>query len=167
MAQINLDNYEPVEERLQRFKNDFPEYRMKSVLEHIDGDLGKTRWIVNVTIWKHKDDAEPTANGYASEIDGAGMTQKAAALETCETSALGRALANLGYAGNRRVTREEMAKVQRFEQEQAHKHVAGQVEQATTVEELRALWPKASPETQKRITDKVAKLQESKANGAA
>lgn len=51
--------------------------------------------------------------------------------------------------------------------EEQHKYVAGQVEQATTVEELRALWPKASPETQKRITDKVAQLQEAPANGTA
>ena len=45
------------------------------------------------------------------------MTQRAAALETGETSAIGRALANLGYAGNRRVTREEMAKVKRHEEQ--------------------------------------------------
>jgi len=55
----------------------------------------------------------------------------------------------------------------REEQEERFKHVAGQVERASTVEELRELWPKASPETQKRITDKVAQLQEPKANGAA
>ena len=50
--------------------------------------------------------------------------------------------------------------------EEQHRHIAGQVERASTVEELRELWPKASPETQKRITDKVAQLQEPKANGA-
>ena len=34
-------------------------------------------------------------------------------LETCESSAIGRALANAGYSGNKRTTREEMAKVER------------------------------------------------------
>lgn len=52
-------------------------------------------------------------------------------------------------------------------EDERYAHVAGQVERASTVEELRELWPKASPETQKRITDKVAQLQESKTNGAA
>lgn len=141
MAKINLDDYEPVEERLQRFKNDFPHYRMKSVLEHMDGDPGKTRWVVNVTIWKHKDDPEPAANGYAFELDGAGMTQKAAALETCETSALGRALANLGYVGNRRVTREEMAKVQRH---QELENLLKSLESVTTLDGLRSVWSDAN-----------------------
>ena len=44
--------------------------------------------------------------------------------------------------------------------EEQHKHVAGQVEQADTVEKLRDLWAKASPETQKRITEKVKRIQE-------
>lgn len=171
MAQINLDNYEPVEERLQRFKNDYPEYRMKSVLEHIDGDLGKTRWVVNVTIWKHKDDQEPAANGYAFEIDGAGMTQKAAALETCETSALGRALANLGYVGNRRVTREEMAKVKRAQElEQMHKDTAAQVEATDSIDKLRELWNVADKATQARIMEKKNRLEaeaKAKADGTS
>jgi len=53
------------------------------------------------------------STGLAFEIDGVGMAQKTAALETCESSAIGRALANAGYSGNRRTTREEMAKVER------------------------------------------------------
>jgi hypothetical protein len=53
------------------------------------------------------------ATGLAFEIDGVGMAQKTAALETCESSAIGRALANAGYSGNKRTTREEMAKAER------------------------------------------------------
>ena len=79
-GKINLDDYEPVEQRLMRFKADYPDYRMQSDLVDMTGEPGKTRWVVNVIIWKHKDDAEPSANGYAFELDGAGMTQKAAAL---------------------------------------------------------------------------------------
>lgn len=44
--------------------------------------------------------------------------------------------------------------------EEQHKHIAGLVEQADTVEELRELWAKASTETQKRITEKVKRIQE-------
>jgi len=38
------------------------------------------------------------------------MAQKTAALETAETSAIGRALANIGYSGDKRASREEMSK---------------------------------------------------------
>lgn len=154
-GKINLDDYEPVEQRLMRFKADYPDYRMQSDLVDMTGEPGKTRWVVNVIIWKHKDDVEPSANGYAFELDGAGMTQKAAALETCETSALGRALANLGYVGNRRVTREEMAKVQRF---QEREEVDKLIESAKTVEDLRALWSRADHAQQSRITARVEEL---------
>ena len=41
------------------------------------------------------------------------MANKTSALENAETSAIGRALANAGYSGNKRATREEMAKVAR------------------------------------------------------
>ena len=44
--------------------------------------------------------------------------------------------------------------------DEQHKHIAGLVEQADTVEKLRDLWAKASPETQKRITEKVKRIQE-------
>jgi hypothetical protein len=41
------------------------------------------------------------------------MANKTSALENAETSAIGRALAQAGYSGDKRVTREEMAKVAR------------------------------------------------------
>lgn len=117
MAQINLENYEPVEERINRFYKDHPEARIITDLVSMDGEPGRTRWVVKALVFRDSERERPDATGYAFEIDGAGMTQRAAALETGETSAIGRALANLGYAGNRRVTREEMAKVKRHEEQ--------------------------------------------------
>lgn len=115
MAQINLENYETVEERIRRFYGDNPAARITTELVSVDGEPGKSRWIVKAFVYRDAERERPDSTGYAFEIDGAGMTQKAAALETCETSAIGRALANLNYSGNRRATREEMAKVQRHE----------------------------------------------------
>ena len=108
--QINLDNYEPVEERIMRFKDTYPNYRMTSEVVDMRGEVGATRWVVKVTLYRNFEDEKPLSEGHAFEVDGAGMTQNVAALETCETSELGRALANAGFAGNRRVTREEMMK---------------------------------------------------------
>jgi hypothetical protein len=55
------------------------------------------------------------ATGYAEEVRGAGNVNRTSHVENCETSAVGRALANAGMAGtdvNKRPSREEMTKVQ-------------------------------------------------------
>jgi hypothetical protein len=55
------------------------------------------------------------ATGYAEEVRGAGNVNRTSHVENCETSAVGRALANAGMAGtdvNKRPSREEMMKVQ-------------------------------------------------------
>lgn len=136
---ISLDNYEPVEERISRFKSDFPDFRMVPELLDMSGEIGKTRWVVKVTIWKHKDDEHPASSGHAFEVDGTGMANKTSALENCETSAFGRALANLGYSGNRHVTREEMIKPRVAELLEA-------ISEATDMDALKAIWESASSE---------------------
>lgn len=111
MGNIDLTSYETVEERIARFKADHPNFRVLTDLVSSEGEVGQTRWIVKASVWRDASSGDvPDATGYAFEVDGAGMTQRTAALETCETSAIGRALANIGYAGNKRVTREEMIK---------------------------------------------------------
>ena len=140
MAKIDLSQYEPVEERILRFRKDHPNFRCLTEMSH-EGDVGQTRWIIKASIWR---DAEstgmPDATGYAFEIDGAGMSQRTAALETCETSAIGRALANLGYGGNRRVTREEMRKVKRDEERGV---IVARLKGVADVGALQALWEDA------------------------
>jgi hypothetical protein len=56
----------------------------------------------------------PAATGWASEREGDGEINRVACLENTETSAVGRALANLGFtASSRRPSREEMEKAAR------------------------------------------------------
>lgn len=151
MADINLDNYEPVDERIARFKADHPNFRVVTEEWH-EGEPGATRWIVKASVWRDAENTGlPDGTGYAFEIDGKGMTQRTAALETCETSAIGRALANLGYAGNRKVTREEMIKpaVAQFED---------RVAAAQSEAELRSIWVEAQAQgLEKRIQGAVNK----------
>lgn len=151
MADIDLQNYEPVDERIARFKTDHPNFRVLTEESH-DGAPGETRWIVKASIWRDAENTGiPDGTGYAFEIDGKGMTQRTAALETCETSAIGRALANLGYAGNRKVTREEMVKpaVAEFED---------RVAAAQSEAELKAVWLDAQAQgLEKRIQAAVNK----------
>lgn len=151
MADIDLANYEPVDERIARFKTDHPNFRVLTEESH-DGEPGSTRWIVKASIWRDAENTGmPDGTGFAFEIDGKGMTQRTAALETCETSAIGRALANLGYAGNRSVTREEMSKSVIAELED-------RIGKASNEDELRVIWVEAQANgLEKRIQSAVNK----------
>jgi len=65
-------------------------------------------------VYRTSEERRPAATGWASERDTDGDINAVACLENTETSAIGRALANLGFAAaRRRPSREEMAKVRR------------------------------------------------------
>jgi hypothetical protein len=118
MAQFNLNDYETVEERLRRFwaMEEHADARIETRNHTTPQDRASGTWVVEARIYLSVDDQEaecPKATGWAFEVDGQGMANKTSALENCETSAIGRALANMNLSGNKRVTREEMAKVQR------------------------------------------------------
>ena len=110
MAKFALADYETVDERIQRFYRDNANGRIETQLLDHDGEHGKTRWIVRAEVYK-ADSERASGVGHAFELDGQGMANKTSALENAETSAVGRALAQAGYSGSRRTTREEMAKV--------------------------------------------------------
>ena len=70
--------------------------------------------IVKAELYLDKDDPNPVSSGLAQETKGlGGFANKEAWLENCESSAIGRALANWKYQGNKkpRPTQEEMKKV--------------------------------------------------------
>ena len=105
---FNLDDYETVEERLVKFWKDHPDGQIHTkVLEHTSA-----RFIVEASIYRTEADARPWTTGLAEEtVQGRGVNATSA-LENCETSAIGRALANAGYATKgKRASREEMSKV--------------------------------------------------------
>lgn len=104
---FNLDDYETVEERLIKFWKDHAEGRIITTL--LSGT--STQFIVRAELYK--DGSELIwATGLAEEtVQGRGVNSTSA-LENCETSAIGRALANAGYATKgKRASREEMTKV--------------------------------------------------------
>ena len=105
---FNLEDYETVEERLVKFWKDNPNGQIHTKL--LDSASG--RFIVEASIFRAGDDLRPWATGLAEEtIQGRGVNATSA-LENCETSAIGRALANAGYATKgKRASREEMGKV--------------------------------------------------------
>jgi hypothetical protein len=111
MSNFNLADYETVDSRIKRFYVDHPTGRITTELVAFEGAPGATRWVVKAYVWRAEEDTF-AGTGLAFENDGEGMANKTSALENCETSAIGRALANIGYSGDKRASREEMTKTQ-------------------------------------------------------
>ena len=109
---FNLEDYETVEERLLKFWKDYPDARISTeIIEHT-----LQRFIVKASIYRTEADAHAWSTGFAEETVSTRGVNSTSALENCETSALGRALANAGYATKgKRPSREEMAKVKSSE----------------------------------------------------
>ena len=109
---FNLEDYETVEERLVKFWKEHPDGRISTqIIEHT-----LQRFIVQAAIYRTEVDANPWTTGYAEETVSTRGVNSTSALENCETSAIGRALANAGYASKgKRPSREEMAKVKATE----------------------------------------------------
>ena len=112
---FNLSDYETVESRLEKWWKDYPDGRVATkIIQATD-----TRFIVGAELYKTTADQVSCATGFAYEDISDRGVNSTSALENCETSAIGRALANAGYAAKgKRVSREEMAKVVRGENEQ-------------------------------------------------
>jgi hypothetical protein len=105
---FNLADYEPVEVRLEKFIKDYPDFRISTELEVIESN----RYVVKAYLYKNSTDAIAWATGLAEETVTSRGVNQTSALENCETSAIGRALANAGYAPKgKRPSREEMTKV--------------------------------------------------------
>ena len=107
---VPLPEYAPVAERIVQFHERFPEGRITTRLVR----RTKDEVIFRAAVYRHRDERLPAATGWAAEREGDGEINTVACLENTETSAIGRALANLGFTASReRPSAEEMAKASR------------------------------------------------------
>ena len=147
MARFNLDDYETVESRIKKFYEQYPDGRIVTDCI-VAGQEGN--WLFKSFIYLTAGDQAndlPKATGYASEKEGGPQTDWKA--ELGETSAIGRALANMNLSGNKRASREEMQKV--ISHDWVERAMALQ-----TIEELRELYTQAKANNaSKEVLDKL------------
>jgi hypothetical protein len=135
---FKLENYEPVEDRLEKFWNDFPAARIETeLLAHENG-----RFIVYTRLYRDAVDTLPFATGLAEETITERGVNSTSALENCETSSVGRALANCGYAARgKRPSREEMIKVAKADPGHKVEHPYKPEEKPVANEPEQYVWP--------------------------
>jgi hypothetical protein len=111
MPRFNLDDYETVATRLEKFWADNPQGRVHSEMV----SSSDTGFIIRAEVYSDREDARPVATGLAEEHWADKGVNATSPVENCETSAIGRALANWIYVtkSDKRPSREEMEKVQR------------------------------------------------------
>jgi hypothetical protein len=109
---FDLSNYETVDSRINRFYEKNPNGRITTELIAYSDQA----FIVKAFVYRDLQDVNVSATGLAEERVGASTVNRTSALENCETSAIGRALANLNFASKgQRASLEEMEKVSRYE----------------------------------------------------
>jgi hypothetical protein len=106
----NLENYETVAERIEKFWVKYPNGRIDVKIIFQDG----TRYIVQTDLYKEISDALPFATDFAEEIRSSANRFP---LENCSTSSIGRSLHTGGLSkfseNQNRPSLEEMKRVER------------------------------------------------------
>ena len=113
---FDLESYATVQERIAQFYQDFPDGSIRTFLVKSDGP----EVVFEARMFRTPEEAAMGiyTSGWAREVEGKTPVNKTSHLENCESSAVGRALANLGYATDaRRPSRSEMIKVARVKDE--------------------------------------------------
>lgn len=106
----NSSGYALVADRITLFYQRYPTGRIRTKLHSkTEGEI-----IFCAMVYRGPNDTRPAATGWAAEREGDGEINEVACLENAETSAVGRALANLGFTASiRRPSAEEMEKAAR------------------------------------------------------
>lgn len=133
---IHGKEYKTVAERVVEFKETHPEWSIESDIVKDDGTIVQIKSVVR------DETGRVRGTGYAEEVRGSTNINKTSALENCETSAIGRALACIGLGGTQYASANEVtdAIIQQAvmeSQEYLLRHMAAVRENLTSVYDIR------------------------------
>jgi hypothetical protein len=104
-----LKDYVEVNVRIERFWAKYPNGRISTEVNFVE-NTSPQEVITKAYVWRDIADAVPAAVGHAHEIFGSSYINRTSYIENSETSAIGRALAILGFEIKKSVaSREEVA----------------------------------------------------------
>lgn len=99
---FNLNDYVQVNERIEKFYEKYPEGSIQTeIISNQNGEV-----IIKAYAYKNGEDKHPTT-GHAMEKEGSSFINKTSHIENCETSAVGRALAMMGFEIKKSVASQE------------------------------------------------------------
>ncbi len=101
---FDMKDYVDVAERIRAFYERYPEGSIQTEMVRLEGDMV----VFRATVFRDREDPNPTT-GWAYEREGVGYVNKTSFIENCETSAIGRALANLNFPTSRASQRKSAA----------------------------------------------------------
>ena len=131
-------DYEEVKDRIPLFWELHPEGRIASDTMSDLSDI--TTIVFRCDLYAHKDDPTPFSTGWAFETQAVGgPVNKYSHLENCETSAIGRALANANISNKNkpRASVSEMRKVQRMQEETEEPFPVDEKEETFSTDDLK------------------------------
>lgn len=109
-GRFNLNDYKTVAERITEFWRVYPNGRILTSIH----EYAENHAVVRAEVYTDREDPRPAASDYAEEVRADRGVNSTSMLENCATSAIGRALANLGMSlSKNRPSPEEMAKAAR------------------------------------------------------
>lgn len=160
-----LKDYITVNERIEKFYEKYPDGRI--IPEIVSWDNGVI--LMKATVYRNFEDTEPIAVGHAYEKEGSSFINKTSALENCETSAVGRALALAGFEIKKSIcSKEEVenAKLQQKALEQkleSRKPSEAQIKRYNAVfRNMKEFYPNATEEKMFAHLDKNNEIEISK-----
>jgi len=112
-----LKDYVEVNVRVEKFWQKYPAGRIAT--EIVSWENGVI--VMKASAYKDLNDAVPSATGFAYEKEGSSYINKTSALENCETSAVGRALAILGFEIKKSIASKEEVENAKHQQAEMEK----------------------------------------------
>jgi hypothetical protein len=149
--------YLTVAYRIKQFRVDHPDWQIHTDIIHMDDD----RVVVRAEIC---DSAGVTvASGHAEEKRSASQINQTSALENCESSAVGRALAFAGYGGSEIASADEVQNAIYQQENKPSPRVEKMTKAVMTcgsLEELKVVWSAMNEEDRKAMQSIFTKRRE-------